>query len=180
MRRYGEGKPRTCCAIIQYFKGWSGWKHFPSREQLFAMTFAAVIHGAHGVTWYTYGGFKENEGVTSTPDRWRNICDLAGWLAELSPVLEERTPPQPPTPDVVSGPKSDPKGGPSVTCLLKRHDGWNYLLAVNATNEPVSAILSAEGATKVDVLRESRTCAAKGGRFADDFAPFAVHVYRWR
>ena len=180
VRRYGKGTPRTCWAIIQYFKGWKGWKHFPTREQLFAMTYAAVIHGAHGVTWYTYGGFKQNEGVTSTPERWRNICDLAGQLAELAPVLTERTPPQPPVPTVTSGPKADPFGELAVTCLLKRHDGWNYLLAVNASTEPVSAELSANGATTVEVLYEKRACAARNGRFADTFAPFAVHIYRWR
>ena len=180
VRRYGKGTPRTCWAIIQYFKGWSGWKHFPTREQLFAMSFAAVIHGAHGVTWYTYGGFKQNEGVTSSPERWRNICDLAGRLAELAPVLAERTPQQPPVPTVVSGPESDPLGGPSVTCLLKRHDGWSYLLAVNAATEPVSAVLPAEGATSVEVRYENRTCTAKDGRLTDNFGPFAVHIYRWR
>ena len=181
VRQYGDGNPRTCWAIIQYFKGWSGWKHFPTREQLFAMTFAAVIHGAHGVTWYTYGGFGDNEGVTSTPERWRNICDLAGRLAELSPVLEERTPLQPPVPTVVSGPKYDPlDGGPSVTCLLKYHGGWNYLFAVNAATEPVSAELPADSATTVEVLHENRICSVKNGRLADSFAPFAVHIYRWQ
>ena len=180
VRLRGDGKPRTCWAILQYFKGWSGWLHFPTREQLFATTFAAVIHGAHGVTWYTYGGFDKNEGVTTTPERWRNICDLASRLSELSPVLVERTPPQPTAPTVVFGPKTDPLGAPSVTCLLKRHEGWNYLLAVNAAAEPVSAILFAEGAETAEVLYENRTCAASSGRITDDFAPFAVHIYRWR
>ena len=177
---HGDGKPRTCWAILQYFKGWSGWLHFPTREQLFATTFAAIIHGAHGVTWYTYGGFDKNEGVTSSPERWRNICDLATRLAELSPVLVERTPPQPQAPVVLSGPKADPLGDPSVTCLLKRHDGWNYILAVNAAAEPVSATLSAEGTSNVEVLYENRTVVATGGCIKDDFAPFAVHIYRWR
>ena len=180
VRLHGDGKPRTCWAIIQYFKGWSGWLHFPTREQLFATTFAAVIHGAHGVTWYTYGGFDKNEGVTSTPERWKNICDLATRLSALSPVLVERTPAQPPTPVILSGPKTDPLGGPSVTCLLKRHAGWNYLFAVNAAPEPVSAALAAEGAEKAGVFCEDRTCAATDGRITDDFAPFAVHIYRWR
>ena len=180
VRLHGDGRPRTCWAILQYFKGWEGWKHFPSRDQLFATTFAAVIHGAHGVTWYTYGGFGKNEGVTTTPERWRNICDLATRLSELSPVLVERTPPQPSTPIVTFGPKADPLGGPSVTCLLKRHDGWSYLFAVNAAPEPVSAILPAEGAETVDVLYENRVRAAEGGRITDDFTPFAVHIYRWR
>ena len=180
VRLHGDGKPRTCWAILQYFKGWEGWKHFPTREQLFATTFAAVIHGAHGVTWYTYGGFGANEGVTTTPERWKNICDLATRLSALSPVLVERTPPQPPVPTVLSGPKSDPLGGPSVTCLLKRHDDWNYLLAVNAAPEPVAAEFPAAGAESVSVFCESRTCAVKRGHFTDEFTPFAVHVYRWR
>ncbi len=180
VRLHGDGKPRTCWAILQYFKGWGGWKHFPTREQLFATSFAAIVHGAHGITWYTYGGFYENEGVTSTPERWRNICDLATRLSELSPVLVERTPPQPPVPTVVRGPKADPLGGPSVTCLLKRHDGWNYLLAVNAAAEPVTARLAAEGAETVEVLYEDRSCPASDGGVTDDFAPFDVHIYRWR
>ncbi|MBR3821265.1 MAG: hypothetical protein IKJ37_06545 [Kiritimatiellae bacterium] len=181
VRLHGEGKARTCWAIMQYFKGWGSWKHFPSQEQLFATTFAAVIHGAHGVTWYTYGGFKENEGVTSTPERWRTISELATRLSELSPVLVERTPPQPPAPEVVSGPQKDPlETGPSVTCLLKRHDGWCYLFAVNASPERVSARLTAEGAQTAEVLYEKRTCTAVEGKIEDEFEPFAVHIYKWR
>ena len=180
VRLNGDGKPRTCWAILQYFKGWSGWRHFPTRDQLFATTFAAVIHGAHGVTWYTYGGFGENEGVTTTPERWRNICELATRLSDLSPVLVERTPSQPPVPEVVSGPKTDPLGGPSVTCLLKRHDGRSYLIAVNAAAEPVTAAMSAgEGAEAAEVLYEGRACTIKDGRITDGFAPFAVHIYRF-
>ena len=166
-------------AILQYFKGWSGWQHFPTREQLFATTFAAIIHGAHGVTWYTYGGFDKNEGVTSTPERWRNICDLATRLSELSPVLVARTPPQPAAPEILSGPKTDPLGQPAVTGLLKRHDGRNYLLAVNAAAEPVTAKLSVPGAKAVEVLYENRTCTVEGDHITDTFPPFAVHIYRY-
>ena len=181
VRQHGDGRPRTCWAIMQYFMGWSGWRHFPTREQLFATTFAAIIHGAHGVTWYTYGGFKQNEGVTSTPERWRNIGELATRLSGLAPVLVERTPPQPAAPVVVSGPKSDPMGiGPSVTCLLKHHGGWSYLLAVNASPERVSAAFAVDGAGPLEVLYENRSRTVSGGGFTDDFAPFAVHVYKWR
>ena len=180
VRLHGNGKPRTCWAIIQYFQGWESWSHFPSRDQLFAMTFAAVIHGAHGVTWYTYGGFGKNEGVTSSPERWRNICDLATRLSELSPVLVERTPPQPAAPEVLSGPKEDSLGHPSVTCLLKRHEDWTYIFAVNATQEKVAAALPADGAENAEVMYENRTCQTKSGRIIDDFAPMAVHIYRWR
>ncbi len=180
VRQHGDGKPRTCWAIIQYFKGWSGWRHFPSREQLFAMTFAAVVHGAHGMTWYTYGGFGANEGVTSSPERWRNICELAGRLSELSPVLVSRTPPQPSAPKVISGPTTDFHGNPSVTCLLKREGGFSYLFAVNATCEPVAAELTVPDAQTVEVMYEHRTSPCSCGVLTDGFAPFAVHIYRWR
>ena len=152
VRVFGDGRPRGCWPIIQYFKGWGGWDHFPTRDQLLAMTWAAVIHGAHGVTWYTYGGFtnkktgKKNEGITSTPERWKAISELATKLRELSPVLVERTPREQPKVEIVSGPEKDPLGAnPSVTALLKHHDGKDYLFMVNASTEPVKAKVTLPG-----------------------------------
>ena len=167
VRMFGEGRPHGCWPIIQYFKGWGGWDHFPTRDQLFAMTWAAVIHGAHGITWYTYGGFenkktgKKNEGITSTPERWQAISELATSLRQLSPVLVERTPADQPKVDIVSGPAKDPLGeNPSVTVLMKRHSGKTHLFAVNACPEPVTAkVVFADGASKTLEL-----------------PPFGVHV----
>lgn len=167
VRLFGDGRPRGCWPIIQYFKGWGGWDHFPTREQLYAMTWAAVIHGAHGITWYTYGGFKSkktgknNEGITSTPERWQAISELACKLRDLSPVLLERTPRDQPTVEIVSGPAKDPLGkNPSVTALLKRHAGKAYLFAVNASPEPVTA----------------RITWAGGETLTHEFPPFGVYV----
>lgn len=182
MRKYGNGMRHACWPIIQYFLGWSGWKHFPSREQLFAMSFAAIIQGAHGITWYTYGGFKDNEGVTSQPERWQNICDLAGRLSELSPILVERTPKQLPPAVVLSGPALDPLGkNPSVTHLLKRHaDSW-YLFAVNAATETVRTRFAIpEDVKNVETLYEQRQLTVSAGMLEDTFEPFAVHIYRLR
>lgn len=147
VRNFGEAnRAYGCWPILQYFKGWGGWKHFPTKEQLFATSWAAIIHGAHGITWYTYGGFtdekrgKYNEGITSTPERWKNISELATKIRDLSPVLVERTPGEQPKVTIASGPAKDPLGAnPSVTALLKRHDGKDYLFAVNASTEPVTA-----------------------------------------
>ena len=165
VRTFGDGRPRGCWPIIQYFKGWGGWDHFPTRDQLLAMTWAAVIHGAHGVTWYTYGGFarkkKKNEGITSTPERWKAISELATKLRELSPVLTERTPKEQPKVEIVSGPEKDPLGkNPSVTALLKRHAGKAYLFAVNASPGPVTA----------------RITWAGGETLTHEFPPFGVYV----
>ena len=184
MAQFGDGKVRSCWPILQWFKGWGNWHHFPSREQLFATIFAAIVHGANGITWYTYGGFydkkrtKSNEGVTSTPERWRDICDLAGWLRELSPVLLSGSCEQPSAAEVLSGPKKDACGEIPVTALLRRHGGKAYLIAVNAAHEKVRARFRlANVGSQAEVQREERSVLCPQGVLEDDFAPFGVHVY---
>lgn len=184
MARFGDGKVRACWPILQWFKGWGDWHHFPTREQLFATSFAAIVHGANGITWYTYGGFydkkrkKLNEGVTSTPERWNDICDLAGWLRDLSPALLSGPCEQPPRAEIVSGDRTDPRGRVAVTALLKRHEGKAYLIAVNAAYEKVRARFRLKGVDSVaEVQREGRTVRCANGVLEDDFAPFGVHVY---
>ena len=184
---YNDGQPRACWPIIQFFKGWGGWKHFPTRDQIYAMSFASIIHGAHGITWYTYGGYFDkryndtNEGMNSTPGRWKDMSELATWIAELSPALVERTGAQPPPAEILAGPQKDPFGkNPSVTALLKRHGDETYLLTVNAAPERVRArFVLADVPASATVMRENRTIATANGALEDDFAPFAVHIYRW-
>lgn len=185
IRRSGAETPRSIWPIIQYFKGW-GWQRFPTFDELNAMSFAAIIHGAHGITWYTYGGTvdpekkKFNYGVTTTPETWRNISTVATRLKELSPVLLERTPEQPTPPVVLSGPKKDPLENDSISCLMKFHDGYAWLLCVNSSPEPVEARLALpKGLNKeAEVLFEDRTVKTKGNAISDKFDGFAVHIYR--
>ena len=185
-RENGDGRPRGIWAIIQYFKGWGNWGHFPSKEQLAAMTWAAVVHGAHGVTWYTYGGFydktnkMDNQGVTSTPDRWRNICELATHLQELSPILVERTPQDQPKVHVLAGAAKDPFGRPAVSCMAKSHGDATTLIAVNAAPEFTRVRFGVKGCSEADVRWEGRRIAFRPDGLEDDFAPFAVHIYQWR
>ena len=184
MRDFGDGKPRSVWPIMQWFKGWLGWQHFPSRQQLFATSFAALANDANGITWYTYGGFYDkkrkahNEGMTSAPDRWRDMGDLATWIKELSPALLERTGSQPSV-EVVRGPKSNKLGGPTITYLLKRHGGTAYLIAVNATMDNVKARFRIDGVGDIaEAMRENRKVKCPGGVLEDEFGPIGFHVYK--
>jgi len=184
MRDFGDGKTKAVWPILQWFKGWTGWLHFPTKAQLFATSFAALANGANGITWYTYGGFYDkrrkthNEGMTSAPDRWRDMCELATWINELSPVLLE-VGAEHPSAAIVSGPVVNKLGGPTVTALLKRHGGRAYLIAVNATTEKVRARFRLGGVGETaEALRENRRINCPGGALEDDFGPIAVHVYR--
>lgn len=182
--------PKALWPIIQYFQGW-GWKRFPTFDELYAMSFASIIHGANGITWYTYGGTVEpekkrfNYGVTTTPERWQNISTVATRIRSLAPVLLERTPAEQPTVTIIDGPVTDPLDQLSVSCLMKRYEDALYLLTVNAAPAAVTARfdfsalgehLPAEG----DVLFEDRTVKLDSGEFTEYFAPFAVHIYRLR
>lgn len=170
--------PRTIWPIIQYFEGW-GWPRFPTRAELWAMSYLSIIHGGHGITWYTYGGWGDNHGVTHTPETWANICELAGEFSYLADWLVERTGPQPAAPEVITGPATDAAGHSSVSILLKEHDGRRCLLAANSSASEVTARMAIGEAGTLTLPFEGRSLKAEGGELVDTFGPYGVHVYTW-
>ena len=148
------------------------------------MSFAALIHGANGIMWFTYGGeIDENHrysGMFRTPEDWTAMTNITRRIATLAPVLLERTPAQPPVPEIVSGAATDPLGQPSVTLLLKRSGSSVFVLAVNATTARVRARFRLGlRAAKGQVFWERREVPLASGVFEDDFDAFGVHVYRF-
>ena len=185
IRKYGDGeRPRGVWPILQCFHG-KGWKRYPTAQEMYAMSFAAIIHGGNGITWFKYGAdIGENRasysGMFRTPEDWAAMTNITTRIARLAPVLLERTPSQQPSPEILSGPGTDAYGSPSVTLLMKVHRGARYLLAVNAVDEKVRArIVRCGGSAKVRVAWEHREIDMADGAFEDDFEPFGVHVYRF-
>ena len=185
IRKYGDGeRPRGVWPILQCFHG-KGWKRYPTVQEMYAMSFAAIIHGGNGITWFKYGGDVGEEGARysgmfRTTEDWSAMTNITRRIARMAPVLTARTPPQPAPPEIVSGPEQDAFGQPSVTLLLKTHKDAHYVFAVNAVNEPVRARFRISGvkAATVGVAWERRELKMAGGAFEDDFEPFGVHVYR--
>lgn len=177
LRRSGRKAP--IWAIIQDFEGW-GWQRYPTEAETRVMTYLAIIHGATGMTYYTYGGTGKNHGVTHDPQVWAALKRLARQLADLHDVLVQRDPPQTQQIQVLSGPPTDGLGYPAVSTLLKEHQGRRYLLAANSSRGAVRARVNAGvEAGPVQVMFEDRRLTAKAGVWDDDFAPYAVHVYAW-
>jgi len=173
------GRRAPVWAIIQDFEGW-GWKRYPTLAETRVMTYLAVIHGAKGVTYYTYGGTGGNHGVTHDPEVWAGLKRIAGELATLHDVLVQRDPPQDQRIEILSGPQEDGLGYPAVSWLLKQHQGRRYLLVANSSRSAVRARITAgREAGPVEVLFEDRRLAAESNVWEDDFAPYAVHVYCW-
>ena len=172
--------------ILQIFHGGKCWHRYPTEDEVVATTFASLIHGGKGVTWFQYQGKLDKEegyrysGCFRSEKDWRMTTNLVSRIASLVPVLLERDPKQPAAPVVLEGPKDDPLGQPAVSALVKRHDGFTYVLAVNASPKPVRARLFAEVPDgEGSVKWENRRITASKGVFEDAFKGFGVHVYRF-
>ena len=183
--KYGAGRPRALWPILQFFHGGRYWKRFPTPDELYGMSFAALIHGGNGITWFHYAGKIDPEhkrkysGAFQTPEDWAVMTNLTTRIASLAPVLLERTSRQPEVPEILDGEKLDKCGQPSVSVLVKNHGDAAYLFAVNASSEKVRARLflsvpDGEGA----VMWENRRIKVTGGAFEDEFKGYGVHVYR--
>ena len=183
--KHGVGKPRALWPILQFFHGGRYWKRFPTPDELYGMSFAALIHGGTGITWFHYAGKIDPEhgrkysGAFQTPEDWAVMTNLTTRIASLAPVLLERTPRQPAVPEILDGEKLDKCGQPSVSVLVKNHGGAAYLFAVNASSGKVRARLfvsvpDGEGS----VMWEDRRITIAGCSFEDDFKGYGVHVYR--
>jgi len=173
------GRKAPIWAIIQDFEGW-GWQRYPTEAEIRVMTYLAIIHGATGMTYYTYGGTGKNHGVTHDPQVWAALKRISRQLADLHDVLVQRDPPQKQQIKILSGPQTDGLGYPAVSTLLKEHQGRRYLLAANSSRGAVRARVNAGvGTGQVQVMFEDRWRTGKAGGWEDDFAPYAVHVYSW-
>jgi hypothetical protein len=174
-----NGNPvKSIWPIIQYFDGWGGWDTMPTFQELRCMSYLSIIHGGNGITWYTYGGFDKNHGVTSTPETWKNICIVATELNKLQDVFLTEGSGQPVAVTVTDGPQKDAKDYDSINVLYKRLGDKQFLICANSADADVSAKFNAKGASSCQVWFENRTLPMDGdGTFADVFKPFDVHVY---
>ncbi len=174
---------KGCWPIIQHFQGW-GWKRFPTREELRAMSYASIAAGAHGITWYTYGGFPHPEkdppridyGITSSPKVWGEITEIAKELSGLQEVLCARNV-EVPVFKVAAGPDKDVLGNASLTVMAKRHDRELYVFAVNSVLERISATFEFEHLVGVKEHLTGKDIAFTGKGFSEDFEPYGVRIF---
>ena len=179
LKRAGTTR-KAIWAIVQVFEGW-GWPRYPTDAEVRAMTYLSLIHGATGMTYYTYGGHGKNHGATHDPRVWANLKRVAGELAQLQNVLVERDPGVKVACEVVAGPARDALGYPSISTMVRRHSGFTYLFTASSSAENVKARFRVPGlGQKVECLFEERALSPQGGLLEDSFEPYGVHVYRWR
>ncbi len=159
----------------------------PTPEQVKAEVWMSIIHGAQGIIYFCHqfqprfieaGLLADEEMARAVRAINREVQGLAEVVnspslagaagvtarpAEVSPDMARLFNPQP------------------IAVCVKKHQGATYLFAVRMEGSPARGTFQVSGlpaAATAGVIGENRSLPIREGRFADDFAPHAVHLYR--
>jgi len=145
----------------------------PTPHELRAEVWMALIHGAAGVQYFCHRMEPLNEtDCLDDAETAAALTRINRELTELAPVLNTRSYALVPRPR---------DAGVPVRAVLKRAERARYVFAVGMAAAATTArftLPDLDGASRVEVLGESREIAAGAGTFEDDFAPYDVHLYR--
>ena len=142
------------------------------------MTYQCIIHGAQGIIWYRYAGYRQNGPRGFLPEQWDVIANLAKELRGIYDVLCARAAAEQPTVAIVSGEKTDQLGNASVSALLKDSGGKRWLFSGSSVRTPVQATITLPaGAKKVTNYFEKRSVNVTDGVIRETFAPLGVQLY---
>ena len=114
----------------------------PSLEEMRAMTWMAIAGGANGIIGYSYFDLKKFKGAEADLSdtekqalflkRWETLKQVASDIAPWIPVMLSVEQPLAIEPDTAHAPE--------VAFRLYAKDGVTYLLLVNTTLEPQTAV----------------------------------------
>lgn len=169
----GDARPVWSCIECTHI-GNPAIKATPS--QVRSEVWMALVQGARGLIYFVHQfkpAFRE-AALLDDPEMLAAVSDINRQIRELAPVLNSPTITN--RLDVESL-----NAGVPVAAMVKQHLGGLHVFAVNLRNESTAARFAFRGSSPgemAEVLGESRTLRIRSGRFEDQFAPYAVHLYR--
>ncbi len=148
----------------------------PTPQQVRCEVWMSLVHGSTGLIYFVHEWQpKFNEAaLLSDPNMLAAVTTINKRIQQLAPVLNSPTI----TGRVTIGVKNEKV---PIATMVKRDDKHLYIFAVAMRGEPTSAqftVSALPDARSVSVLDENRTLKAQAGVFADDFAPWDVHLYQ--
>ena len=169
----GGKKPVWCCIETTHIHN---EKVRPTPAQVKSEVWIALTHGATGIIYFCheFAPRQIEAGLLSHPDTAAAVKAINAQVTELAPALN--------SPTAKDGVKATPADAEvPIQAIAKRHRGSAYVFAVSLRGKPTKAsfdVAGLDGNRKVEVIGEGRTIDATGGRFADAFEGYAVHLYR--
>ena len=144
--------------------------------QVRAMVWMSLIHGSRGICYFVHQfkpRFIEAALLVDEP-MCKAVAAINGQIATLAPVLNS-----PSIEGVARVASSDAKV--PIDVMVKRDAKSLYVFAVGMRNAPARGAFTIQGlgeSATAEVLGEDRTVSVRGGRFADGFKAYDVHLYR--
>ncbi|MGA2542252.1 MAG: hypothetical protein ABSG78_11925 [Verrucomicrobiota bacterium] len=148
----------------------------PTPQQVRAEVWMALVGGARGLIYFVHQfkpSFRE-AALLDDPLMLAAVTEINRQIRDLAPVLNS-----PALPGGLTVQSSN--SGARAAVMLKHYDGAAYVFAVNLANQPTRATFTLrdpDPARQAQALGESRLIPVQGQTFADDFAPYAVHLYK--
>lgn len=171
--KWTEGKRRVW-NCIECTRIDSGKKATP--HQVRAEVWMALVHGSQGLIYFVHE-FKpkfNEHALLDDPAMLTEVTAINRQIQTLAPVLNSPAPSQAAT--VRSSEAQVP-----IDLMTKRQGKNTYVFAVgmrNGATEGTFTLHGLSGATRAEVLGESRTLPIRNGQFTDSFQPYDVHLYR--
>jgi hypothetical protein len=176
MRWTGGAKPVWNCIECTHI---SNPNQKATPEQLRSEVWGALIRGSRGLIYFVHQFkpvFKE-AALLEDAEMLAAVTALNGEIQKLAPVLNSPT-----IQDAVAV-RSDGAENGSIASMMKQVGDEYYLFAANLKNERVQGTFTLRVpavSSEIEVIGESRALAVEKGGLADEFAPYAVHLYRWK
>jgi hypothetical protein len=154
---------------------------FPDFTQERFMTYQAIINGARGINYFGGGSIQ----TLNARDRGLGF-NWTFWERVLKPLLAEINDKSPLHGAMIAPNSSLPvkvQGDDGIEFVVREVGNEVYLLACKREGKTVQAKFTGlpSGISGGDVVYEDpRKVEVKDGSFTDWFAPFDVHVYRFR
>jgi hypothetical protein len=129
----------------------------PTPQTVRAEVWLSIAGGAHGVGYFPYDW---------SSDIGAEIAREKTEIETLAPALVDQS---------IDASANDP----NLRVGARQHNGAVYVIAVNATRNPVTSTINvpALGNRALTSLDGTRTVTAANGSFTDSFGPLEVHIY---
>jgi len=158
-------------------KGW-GWDREPTKQEMKAMTYLAIVKGVSGIFYYTYHGSQYF--IKDSPIHWDNLKAIVWELREIYPLLVSGE-----VEDVVAKAFETEEAESQLFWTVRQVVEGNilikpgtYLLVVNGSTKFVTATFELNNNfSYAEMLREDRTLSCLNGILSDYFEPYEVHIY---
>lgn len=167
-------------AVIQAFGGEKyvkdGWPRRPTFEEMRCLTYLAMIHGAHGVFYFSYPEVRKDPGA------WAGLQKIVGELRGLRTWLVLPNEPTDLRLEMTSPFQADAAGHPAVHFCHKQKGTENLLILENVIDKPVGFLLHGFS-PRVPWLQDAfsnHKSVVRDGNIREELGPYEVRVYRFR